>query len=98
MKRIVKVLDNKDCVGDNLFFEVSSKLYELEPAALSASKMGKMSISRGEYNQAIKYCKEAIDLEQDPGTKAKYYLGLADAYRNLGSFSNSRSAVYEALN
>ena len=98
LKRIVKILDNKECVEDNLFFEVSSKLYELEPAALSASKMGKMSISRGEYNQAIKYCKEAIDLEEDPDNKAKYYLGLADAYRNLGSFSNARSAVYEALN
>ena len=98
LKRILKMLDNKECTEDNLFHQVSSKLYELEPSALSASKMGKMSISRKEYSQAINYCKEAIDLEQDNEIKAKYFLGLADAYRNSGSFSNARNAVYEALN
>ena len=58
LKRILKVMDKKECTENNLFFEVSSKLYELEPSALAASKMGKMSISRNEYNQAINYFKE----------------------------------------
>ena len=97
LKRVVKVLDNKDCIGDNLFYEVSSKLYDLEPSALSASKMGRMCISRKEYRNAIKYCKEAIDLEVDNDKKAKYYLGLADAYRNSGSYSEARDAVFSAL-
>ena len=97
LKRILKVMDKKECTENNLFFEVSSKLYEIEPSALAASKMGKMSISRGNYTQAIKYCKEAIDLESDSETQAKYYLGLADAYRNGGSFSQARQAAYKAL-
>ena len=90
-------MDKKECTENNLFFEVSSKLYELEPSALAASKMGKMSISRNEFNQAINYFKEALDLEDDIETKAKYYLGLADAYRNSGSFSQARQAAYKAL-
>ena len=97
LKRILKVMDKKECTENNLFFEVSSKLYELEPSALAASKMGKMSISRNEFNQAINYFKEALDLEDDIETKAKYYLGLADAYRNSGSFSQARQAAYKAL-
>ena len=59
--------------------------------------MGRMCISRKEYSNAIKYCKEAIDLEVDNDKKAKYYLGLADAYRNSGSYSEARDAVYSAL-
>ena len=42
-------MDTKECTENQLFFEVSSKLYELEPSALSASKMGKMSISRKDF-------------------------------------------------
>ena len=97
LKRILKVMDKKECTENNLFFEVSSKLYEIEPSALAASKMGKMSISRSNYAQAIKYCKEAINLESDSEAQAKYYLGLADAYRNAGSFSQARQAAYKAL-
>ena len=97
LKRVLKVLDSKECTEGNLFYKVSSKLYELEPSALAASKMGKMSISRKEFSKAIEYCKEAISLEQEDNIKAKYYLGLADAYRNLGSYTNARNAVYSAL-
>jgi tetratricopeptide (TPR) repeat protein len=97
LKRVLNVLDKKECAEDDLFYKVSSKLYELEPSALSASKMGKMSISRKEFSKAIAYCNEAINLEQDNDIKAKYYLGLADAYRNSGSYSKARSAVYSAL-
>ncbi len=97
LKRILKVLDSKECTDNNLFFDVSSRLYEIEPSALAASKMGKMSISRKEFTQAIKFCKEAIDLETDNDLQAKYYLGLADAYRNSGKFSQAREAAFKSL-
>ena len=97
LKRILKVMDAKECTENQLFFEVSSKLYELEPSALSASKMGKMSISRKDFSQAIQYCKQSIELETNDEVKAIYYLGLADAYRNAGSFSNAREAAFKAL-
>ena len=48
-------MDSKECTDNKLFFDVSSKLYELEPSAFSASKMGKMSISRKDFSQAIQY-------------------------------------------
>ena len=97
LKRILKVMDEKECTENQLFFEVSSKLHEIEPSALSASKMGKMSISKKEFSQAIQYCKQSIELEDNDEVKAIYYLGLADAYRNAGSFSNAREAAFKAL-
>ncbi len=97
LKRITKVLDNKKCTDSDLFFNASKRLYELEPSAASADQMSKMSIAKGKSSNSIAFAKKAIELEGDASTKAKYYLGLADAYRSAGSFSSARGAVYSAL-
>jgi len=97
LKRIIKVLDNKKCTDSDLFFSASSRFYELEPSAASADQMSKMSIAKGKSSNAIAFAKQAIELEEDANQKAIYYLGLADAYRNGGSYASARNAVYSAL-
>ncbi len=97
LRRITNVLKNKKCTNSDLFFTASSRLYELDPSASSADQMSKMSISKGKSSDAIAFSKSAVELEGDPNTKAKYYLGLADAYRSAGSYVSARSAVYSAL-
>ena len=97
LKRITKVLENKDCTNSDLFFSASSRLYELEPSSASADQMSKMSITKGKSSNAITFAKQAIELEEDANQKAIYYLALADAYRSAGSFSSARGAVYNAL-
>jgi tetratricopeptide (TPR) repeat protein len=97
LKRITKVLDNKKCTDSDLFFNASKRLYELDPSAASADQISKMSIAKGKSSNAIAFAKKAIELEEDANAKAKYYLGLADAYRSAGSFSLARGAVYSAL-
>ncbi len=96
LKRITKVLDNKDCTNSDLFFNASSRLHELAPSAASASKMAKMNVSKNKYSDAINYFKQAIELEEQDKTKARYYLELADAYRISGSFSSARSSAYKS--
>ena len=97
LNRVTKVLEKKKCTSEKLFFDASSRLYELDPSAASADKMAKMSIEKGQSSDAIKFAKKAIEMEEAGNQKAIYYLGLADAYRNAGSFSLARSAVYSAL-
>jgi len=97
LKRVTKVLDNKKCTDSKLFFNAYGRLYDLEPSAASADQMSKMSIAKGKAFDAISYAKEAIEMEEDTSTKAKYYLALADAYRSAGSFTSARNAVYSAL-
>ncbi len=97
LKRIVKLLNDKNCTDSELFFNVSNRLYELEPSAAAAYQMAKMSISRSKSSNAVLFAKEAIDSEEDSHKKAKYYLVLADAYRSAGSYSAARGAVYNAL-
>ena len=97
LTRVAKVLENKKCTNRQLFFDVSSRLYELEPSAASADKMAKMSIAKGNINDAITYAKKSVELENIASQKAIYYLGLADSYRFAGSYSAARNAVYSAL-
>jgi len=97
LKRITKILDNKKCTESHLFFNASSRLYELDPSASSADKMAKMSIAKGKSAASVEFAKEAIEMEEDANQKAIYYLGLADAYRNAGSYASARNAVNSAL-
>ncbi len=97
LKRVTKLLGEKKCTDSDLFFNASSRLYELDPSASAANQMSKMSIERGKKSDAIVFAKEAIEAEEDLNLKAKYYLALADAYRFSGSYSSARGAVYSAL-
>ena len=97
LKRIAKVLSNKKCTDSDLFFDVSARLYELEPSAYSAYQISKMSIAKGKSSKAIKFANQAVQLEENQDTKAKYFLNLADAYRISGSYNSARKAVYSSL-
>jgi len=97
LNRVTKVLEKKECTSEQLFFDASSRLYELDPSASSADKMAKMSIAKGKSSDAIEFAKKSIEMEEVENQKAIYYLGLADAYRNAGSFLLARNAVYSAL-
>ncbi len=97
LKKISKLLKSKKCVDSELFFDVSSRLYELDPSASSANLMANICISKKNFSLAIKYTNEAISLEEDAFKKADYYLTLADAYRYSGSYSAARNCIYNAL-
>ena len=47
LNRAVKLLSNKDCTNSELFFNISTQLYSLEPTPQAAYQMSKMNLSRG---------------------------------------------------
>ena len=61
LRRITKLLSDKKCTSSDLFYNTSSRLYQLEPSASSAYQMSKMSITRGKSSDAIAFAIEAID-------------------------------------
>ncbi len=97
LQRVSKLLEKKECVDSELFFNVCSRLYDLEPSATAADRMSKMNLLKGNSQQAVFFAKEAIQMEEEATKKAKYFLALADAYRSAGSFSSARDAVYSSL-
>jgi len=97
LKKITKILKKKKCVGTDLFFSATEKLYQLEPTPESAMLMGKMLIEKENYNEAAKYMEEAVDMIQDQKEKADILSDLGKIYYKLHQFSKARSYARKAL-
>ena len=96
LKRITRLLESKECTNNSLYFDAATRLHQLSPSALSASKIGKLNVAKKKYSQAIDYFKQAVELEEEDKTRARYYLELADAYRISGSYSTARIMAYKS--
>lgn len=97
LKRIVKVLDKKDCTDAEVYFSAARKLHEVEPSALSAYNMGNLSIKKNKSSDAIAFFKQSLDLTEVDADKANSYYGLSAAYFKSGNNSTARSYAYKAL-
>lgn len=97
IKRIVKVLDKKDCTDASVYFDAATKLHEAEPSALSAYNMGNLSLRKNKSSQAVTFYKQALEMTENENDKANYYYGLSGAYFKSGSNSTARSYAYKAI-
>lgn len=96
LKKLTKLLDRKKCTDDQLYFDATLKLYELEPSHESAYLIGKMLMKNQEYAKAIDYLKEGEALE-DSDDRADCFLYIAECYRNLNQYSSARSYALKSL-
>jgi tetratricopeptide (TPR) repeat protein len=96
LRRIVKVLDSKDCTDAEVYFNATSKLHQLEPTAFSSFNMGNLSLKKGDANSALDFFSQAISMTDSDIDKSKYLLGLAQANSKLGKNSTARDLAYQA--
>ena len=66
------------------------------PSAVSAEKMGIMSLKNKQYDEAESYFGQAIELAQDETKKFQYYIELAQAQSSKGAYSKARSSARKA--
>ena len=96
LKKITTLLDKKDCTENEVFYTAAIQLHELDPTAKSAYDMGNMSIAKKNYDEAVSYYNQAIQLQEDIDYKASYYLKLCYAYQMRGSYTEARSSANSA--
>ena len=76
------------CTDNDLFVNVMSTWYNLEPSASAAYMLYKLNSSRGDIDKAVQYIEQAIASEEtDADTDAGYYFELAAL-----SFKNGNNA------
>jgi len=97
LKRIVKVLDKKDCTDAEVYFSAAKQLHELEPSALSAYNMGNLSIKKNKSSDAIAFFKQALELTDANDDKANCFYGLSAAYFKSSNNSTARNYAFKAL-
>ncbi|MFP4469288.1 MAG: tetratricopeptide repeat protein [Bacteroidales bacterium] len=96
LKKITDMLDKKGCTESQLFFDASVKLNELNPSPNSSYMIAKMLVKKEQYDEAIPYLEDALNIEDDE-TRADVYLLLSSVYRQKGSFSTARKYARQAI-
>ena len=97
IKRIVKILDKKDCTDAQVYYLAATKLHQSEPSALSAYNMGNLSLKKNKPKEAIGFFNQAIEMTDQEQEKANAYYGLAGAYFKSANYSTARTNANKAM-
>ncbi len=96
MKKITSMLGKKKCTESELFFETCVKLNELNPSPTLSSMIAKMMYKKEQFNDAIPYLENALNIDED-GKKSNVYLLLACVYRQMSRFQKAREYARKSL-
>jgi tetratricopeptide (TPR) repeat protein len=95
LKKIVKLLDKKNCIEDPLYFDATVSLYKLDPSPESAYLIGKMMLNQKRYTEAIPYMEDATKMD-NPEKVDDALIFLAQTYRAIDNFPMARKYALEA--
>ncbi len=98
-KNLVRLFELRHCTDADLYYKALKEVDKIAPDASSKYCMGKMSLERKKYAEAIEYLKAAVELIPDSNAnrKADAYLLMADAYKSTGKLAESRIAARKVL-
>lgn len=95
---VLNLLRTVKCEDSELFATAAEKLNTLEPTSTSAYNLAKYFLAKKDFSKTISYYEQAISLETDEATKARYYSELALIYFVAEkSPSETRSIANKAL-
>lgn len=98
LKKIVATMSKNNCIMSPVFSEALEIVHKQEPGAQSAYLMGNFSIMHNkDYDKAIEYYKEAINLYETNEQKVDPYYMLGLAYMAKGNYVESRAAALAAI-
>lgn len=95
-ERTADILDKKGCTDDPIFFTLAKDLHTNSPSALSAEKMGIMSLKNKKYNDAVEFFKQALEMNEDQSKEYDYHIELAQAYSSIKSYGAARAEARKA--
>ncbi len=96
LENTANLLDRKGCADAPIFFTIAKKMHSVNPSAVSAEKMGIMSLKTKKYTDALDFFKQALELATDQDKKADYYIELAQTYSSMGSYGQAKSMALKA--
>jgi len=94
---ITSVMSAVGCTDKPLYYKAAKDLHELKPTAESAANIATIAYDKGEYDVAVKYFEQAIQLEMNQETKALYYLGLAKCQYKQNKKPQARDNALKAI-
>ncbi len=97
LRQIVKFFTKENCTDNDLFIAAVEELYKQTPNANIAFYMGSIKYQKGNYNEALSYLNQALDMFEKESDKIKTYLLVAECQRQLNQYSTARETAYKIL-
>lgn len=85
------------CNESPVFFSASQAAHKIVPTAESANGCAEMSYKSGDYDKALAYYEEAVNLTADAKQKADFQFKMAQICSKLSRFAKSREYARKAL-
>ena len=98
LKKAISILKMMKCTESEAYFQASYYMYKINPTADAATGCGYMSYKKGDFDTAVKYFDEALNLESDPEKKAQLAYVVAASLFNAKKLSQARSYLQKAIN
>ena len=97
LKKMLLTMNKGGCTKSQVFVDMLNVVHKAEPSAQSANLMGYYSLSTEDYDGAINFFKEAIDLFETNEQKVDPWYMTALAYKVKGNFQEARNAALQAI-
>ncbi|MCQ2344821.1 MAG: hypothetical protein MJ002_07940 [Paludibacteraceae bacterium] len=82
---IMNLFKSLDCRETEAYYTASTYSFNIDPSAEAAGGLGRMYFAKGDYNKAIEYLNQSINLEENKSETYDEYLILASAYMKLNN-------------
>ena len=97
LKKAINVLKMMKCTESDAYFQASYYMYKINPTADAAVGCAYQAYKKGDYETAVKYFEEALNLETDNAKKAEMAYAAAGAMFGAKRYTQVKSYCYKAL-
>ncbi len=96
-KKVLRLMNKKDCTDNSLYLQVAVSVFESEPEASAAYAIGQGKVKEENYSEALSYFEKAVELCPDCPEKENYLLRAGQVASFLGKSSTARSYARQVL-
>ncbi|NOY38124.1 MAG: hypothetical protein GXO83_11200 [Chlorobi bacterium] len=98
LKKYIFWLKETGCVDADLYLNSLIALQKIEAKSSAAFTISQLYKKRGQYEQSIKYLKDAVQLEKDNKAKSRYYTEIGDiTFRIFKDLPTAKSYAEKAI-
>jgi tetratricopeptide (TPR) repeat protein len=96
-KDVLKLLNKKECIDNDLFLPVATAVHAVEPSVTSAYVIASEFKRNDQFEESFEYIKQALELCGDCAEREQYLFDAGEAALVLNQFNTAKSYARDML-
>lgn len=97
LRSVIDIMGMMKCKDSDAYMQASYYAYKLEPTAAAAKGCAYMYYKKKDYDNAIKFFDESVELESDPILKAESAYAVASVLSSIKKLSQAKKYCLESI-